>query len=151
MHRSAGSYGWSSAGRFHHAQSHVHRFMNCVGGYVAHVGTYSLGAARTLLPHIVMDMDRLRAQHTAWATMEGHTQLFVAFGGVPLRNTQVNSGGASQHEVGPSLRKLAAAGVRLVNVSPVRSDFDAATGVEWIQSGPTPMPYDARPRAHFDR
>src|SRR5512139_725873 len=30
----AGSYGWSSAGRFHHAQSQVHRFMNCLGGYV---------------------------------------------------------------------------------------------------------------------
>ena len=29
-----GSYGWSSAGRFHHAQSQVHRFLNSVGGYV---------------------------------------------------------------------------------------------------------------------
>jgi biotin/methionine sulfoxide reductase len=37
----AGSYGWSSAGRFHHAQSQVHRFMNAIGGYVAHVGTYA--------------------------------------------------------------------------------------------------------------
>jgi biotin/methionine sulfoxide reductase len=53
----AGSYGWSSAGRFHHAQSQVHRFMNTIGGYVAHLGTYSLGAARTLLPRILMDMD----------------------------------------------------------------------------------------------
>jgi len=132
----AGSYGWSSAGRFHHAQSQVHRFMNCVGGYVAHVGTYSLGAARTLLPHIVADMDQLRAQHTAWTVMEQHTKLFVAFGGIPLRNTQVNSGGASQHEVGPWLRRLAAAGVKLVNVSPVRSDFDAAPGVEWIPIRP---------------
>ena len=28
--------------------------MNTFGGYVAHLGTYSLGAARTLLPRIVM-------------------------------------------------------------------------------------------------
>ena len=27
-----GSYGWSSAGRFHHAQSQVHRFLNSIGG-----------------------------------------------------------------------------------------------------------------------
>src|SRR5439155_480831 len=27
-----GSYGWSSAGRFHHAQSQLHRFLNCLGG-----------------------------------------------------------------------------------------------------------------------
>ena len=132
----AGSYGWSSAGRFHHAQSQVHRFMNCAGGYVAHVGTYSLGAARTLLPHIVADMDALRAQHTAWPVLEQHCQLFVAFGGVPLRNTQVNSGGASQHEVGVWLRRLAAAGVQLVNVSPVRSDLVTTRPVEWIPIRP---------------
>ena len=29
----AGCYGWASAGRFHHAQSQIHRFMNCIGGY----------------------------------------------------------------------------------------------------------------------
>ena len=133
----AGSYGWSSAGRFHHAQSQVHRFMNCAGGYVHHVGTYSLGAARTLLPHIVADMDALRLQHTPWSVLEQHCKLFVAFGGVPLRNTQVNSGGASQHEVGLWLRRLAAAGVKLVNVSPVRSDLMTTTGpVEWIPIRP---------------
>ena len=27
-----GSYGWSSAGRFHHAQSQLHRFLNTIGG-----------------------------------------------------------------------------------------------------------------------
>ena len=33
-----GSYGWSSAGRFHHAQSQVHRFLNTTfGGYVRSV------------------------------------------------------------------------------------------------------------------
>jgi biotin/methionine sulfoxide reductase len=35
-----GSYGWSSAGRFHHAQSQVHRFLNiALGGYVRSVNT----------------------------------------------------------------------------------------------------------------
>ena len=28
----AGSYGWASAGRFHHAQSQLKRFLNCLGG-----------------------------------------------------------------------------------------------------------------------
>jgi len=40
-----GSYGWSSAGRFHHAQSQVHRFLKTVGGYVLHTVSYSLGIA----------------------------------------------------------------------------------------------------------
>ena len=30
----ASSYGWASSGRFHHAQSQIHRFMNLAGGYV---------------------------------------------------------------------------------------------------------------------
>ena len=61
-----GSYGWSSAGRFHHAQSQVHRFLNSVGGYVRHQDSYSLGAARVLMPHIVAPMDELMSMHTPW-------------------------------------------------------------------------------------
>ena len=41
-----GSYGWASAGRFHHAQSQIHRFLNTsLGGYVRSVNSYSSGAA----------------------------------------------------------------------------------------------------------
>lgn len=132
----AGSYGWSSAGRFHHAQSQVHRFMNCLGGYVAHLGTYSLGAARTLLPRILMDMDVMRSQQTAWVSLEQHCELLVAFGGVPSKNSQVNSGGISQHEVRPMLKRLATAGVKFVNVSPLREDFESAPNAEWVPVRP---------------
>ena len=130
-----GSYGWSSAGRFHHAQSQVHRFLNTIGGYVAHVGTYSLGAARTLLPHILMDMDSMRAQHTAWVQLERNCELIVAFGGIPLKNTQVNSGGISLHEVRPALERLALTGVKFVNVSPLRDDL-TVPGAEWLAVRP---------------
>lgn len=59
-----GSYGWGSAGRFHHAQSQLHRFLNCIGGYVFSTDSYSLGAGRVLMPHIVGNMDWLLAAHT---------------------------------------------------------------------------------------
>jgi biotin/methionine sulfoxide reductase len=42
-----GSYGWASAGRFHHAQSQLHRFLNCLGGYVRSVNNYSFGTSWT--------------------------------------------------------------------------------------------------------
>ena len=49
-----GSYGWASAGRFHHAQSQVHRFLSLtLGGYVRSVGTYSGAAAETVLRHVL--------------------------------------------------------------------------------------------------
>ena len=78
-----GSYGWSSAGRFHHAQSQVHRFLNALGGYVRHVDSYSLGAGRALLPHVVCPMEYLLANSHDWGTVAAHTRLFVSFGGAP--------------------------------------------------------------------
>ncbi|PWC89340.1 biotin transporter BioY [Azospirillum sp. TSH100] len=131
-----GSYGWASAGRFHHAQSQLHRFLNCIGGYTAHSDTYSLGAGRVLMPRILASMDDLMLSHTAWTSLEKHCELFVAFGGLPARNAQVGSGGASDHLVKPALGRLAAAGVRFVNVSPVRHDLDDVPGAEWIAIRP---------------
>lgn len=134
----AGSYGWSSAGRFHHAQSQVHRFMNCAGGYTGHVGTYSLGAARTLMPRILMPMDDIIGRMTSWPVLEAHCELFVAFGGLPGKNAQVGTGGASQHWLKGGLARLAAAGCTIINVSPARADLDCGSNatVEWLPIRP---------------
>lgn len=130
-----GSYGWSSAGRFHHAQSQVHRFLNCIGGYVYSVDTYSSGAARRILPHVLGEMDALRRDHTSWRMLAENCELFVAFGGLPIRNTQVNSGGASVHAVADWIGELARRGTRFVNISPARHDLDQASS-EWLPIRP---------------
>jgi biotin/methionine sulfoxide reductase len=131
-----GSYGWASAGRFHHAQSQIHRFLNCIGGYVRHTDSYSLGAARVLMPHIVASMDDLMAHHTSWDVLEKHTGLFVGFGGVPLKNAQMNPGGIGEHLVSGSLRRMAQAGVQFVNVSPTGTDLETGGNVEWLPIRP---------------
>ena len=130
-----GSYGWASAGRFHHAQSQIHRFLNAIGGYVRHEDSYSLGAGRVVLPHIVAPMDELMASHTSWDVMAEHTKLFVTFGGVPSKNAQVNAGGVGQHHVPGGLRAMAAAGCRFVNFSPVRDNLNEVPA-EWIPCRP---------------
>jgi biotin/methionine sulfoxide reductase len=131
-----GSYGWSSAGRFHHAVGQLHRFLNILGGYVRSVDSYSLGAGRALMPHVVTDMDDSNASHTSWSVITEHTDLFVTFGGVPLKNTQVSSSGAGDHRVRGGLRSAARAGVRFVNISPVRDNIDTGGDVEWIPIRP---------------
>jgi biotin/methionine sulfoxide reductase len=128
-----GSYGWSSAGRFHHAVGQLHRFLNVLGGYVRSVDSYSLGAGRALMPHVVTDMDDSNASCTSWSVLAEHTQLFVTFGGVPLKNTQVSSSGAGDHRVRAWLEQLRAAGVRFVNISPVRDNLPFG---EWIPIRP---------------
>lgn len=131
-----GSYGWSSAGRFHHAVGQLHRFLNTLGGYVRSVDSYSLGAGRALMPHIVTDMDDSNASHTSFSVLAEHTQLFVTFGGVPLKNTQVSSSGAGDHRVRAGLQDMARRGVRFVNISPVRDNLETGGPVEWIPIRP---------------
>ena len=131
-----GSYGWASAGRFHHAQSQVHRFLNMCGGYVRHTESYSLGAARVLMPHIVAPMDDLMAVHTSWDIVANHTRLFIAFGGIPAKNAQIAAGGAGDHRVRAGLQRMRAAGTRFVNIGPVNDNLDTGSGHEWLAIRP---------------
>ncbi len=126
-----GSYGWSSAGRFNHAQSQVHRFLNQLGGYVRHVGSYSLGAGRSLLPYVLAPMEYLAGAQSAWPDLERHCRVFVAFGGVSSKNAQVSNGGASDHTMRDQVGRLARAGVHFVNFSPIRRDLAEAPGAQW--------------------
>lgn len=131
-----GSYGWASAGRFHHALSQIHRFLNCAGGFVRDSDTYSLGAGRVIMPHILAPMDELMAHHTTWDVMAKHTEIFVAFGGVPAKNTQITPGGASDHRVERGLRDMSTKGVRFVNISPVSDNLDCGDNKEWVKIRP---------------
>lgn len=131
-----GSYGWSSAGRFHHAQSQVHRFLNAIGGYVRHVDSYSLGAARVLMPHIVASMEDLMGMHTPWEVLAEHCKLFVTFGGAPHKNAQINAGGAMVHRLKAGLYGMRDKGVRFVNVTPTAEDLDTGGEIEWLAIRP---------------
>lgn len=136
-----GSYGWASAGRFHHAQTQIHRFLNAIGGYVRHADTYSLGAARVLLPHIVAPIDELMVSHHGWDVLAEHTRLFVSFGGVPAKNAQISASGTARHRAREGLARMAARGCRFVNFSPVGSDLEipgpaGASALEWIPIRP---------------
>ncbi|WP_213875292.1 molybdopterin guanine dinucleotide-containing S/N-oxide reductase [Pseudomonas sp. dw_358] len=131
-----GSYGWGSAGRFHHAQSQLHRFLNGWGGYTYSTDSYSLGAGRVLMPHIVGNMDWLLAGHTSWRNLAEHCELFVAFGGLPAKNAQCSPGGASDHLLRSAVERMSEAGVRFVNVSPLRDDLTGARHNEWLAVRP---------------
>ncbi|WP_076866128.1 molybdopterin-dependent oxidoreductase [Bradyrhizobium mercantei] len=132
-----GSYGWSSAGRFHHAQSQIHRFLNTIGGYVRHRDSYSIGAVQVFMRHVLAPMSELEFCHTTWPILRDHTRLFVAFGGLPIKNAQVSSGGAARHRVKEGIAAMAAAGCKFVNISPVRDNLVIdGVDVEWIPLRP---------------
>ena len=128
----AGSYGWSSAGRFHHAQSQLKRFLNTIGGFVGSVGNYSYNAALELMPHIVGPFRPHVAQATRWSVIARHSGLVVMFGGMALRNTQVSDGGVSRHRMAGNLKACAEAGVQFINISPLRSDAEKELHARWM-------------------
>lgn len=132
-----GSYGWSSAGRFHHAQSQVHRFLNCAGGYVAHRDSYSLAAGRVVMPHVVGDHRGLVSEHTSWPSIAAEGELVVMFGGMPLKNGQINHGGVGRHTVREGLEACRKAGVEFVNIGPVRDDAVDFLDAEWLPLRPS--------------
>ncbi|SFA83965.1 biotin/methionine sulfoxide reductase [Rhizobium sp. NFR07] len=127
-----GSYGWSSAGRFHHAQSQIHRFLNVLGGYVRSVNTYSSGAASVIIPHVLGPYDTFDRKSVTWDAIERSTELVLAFGGMAIKNADVHGGGISKHVVRGKLGGAKARGARFISISPLKDDFSGELDAEWL-------------------
>ncbi|WNV85814.1 molybdopterin-dependent oxidoreductase [Umezawaea sp. Da 62-37] len=128
-----GSYGWGSAGRLHHAQSQLHRFLNTIGGYTRSVNDYSRGASMVLLPHLIGARGALdlRYKPASWTDVAEHTDLLVSFGGVRRSNTWVVPGGHARH-VGSDFARAVGRGTEVVALTAQRDDAFADLGAEWV-------------------
>ena len=119
----AGSYGWASAGRFHHAKSQVNRFFNLFGGFSSSFQSYSYAAAQTLLPHIIgLDLYTTLEEHTTWNALSEECELILMFGGMPLKNSKVSAGGVGKHVTKLGMKKCCDKGVEFINISPLIDD-----------------------------
>jgi biotin/methionine sulfoxide reductase len=132
-----GTYGWASAGRFHHAQSHLRRFLNLAGGCTKSVNTYSTAALEVIVRHVLgVDVMRMSDVMPTWAEIVADGELVVAFGGLAPKNSQVNSGGLGAHTAAAWQRRCKEAGVEFVSVGPVKADAADFLEAEWL----TPRP-----------
>jgi biotin/methionine sulfoxide reductase len=131
-----GSYGWSSAGRVHHARSLVRRFLFLGGGCVDQVANYSFGAATYILPRVIGTFQPVVGDITDWSSIVKHTRLMLAFGGLATKNGQVTSGGAGAHTMELWLKRAKAAGIEFVSVSPLKSDAPDWLEAQWIPIRP---------------
>jgi biotin/methionine sulfoxide reductase len=128
-----GSYGWASAGRFHHAPSQVHRFLNvALGGYVRSVNSYSAGAAAVILPHVFGSMDAVSSRNVTWEQIAEHTDVVLAFGGMAPKNSMVAGGGVSRHIERGAMLAARQHGCEFILVSPLRSDLPEEAGGDWV-------------------
>ncbi len=131
-----GSYGWASAGRFHHANSQVHRFLSTIGGYTWSKDTYSHAAGAVMVPHVLGSFDEQLLYATSWPSIVDNAELVVAFGGLPLKNAQIDSGGVGVHSQRDMMKAAADAQIRFINISPLRTDVLDYCDAQWIQARP---------------
>ncbi|MBL8629059.1 MAG: molybdopterin-dependent oxidoreductase [Rhodospirillaceae bacterium] len=132
----AGSYGWASAGRFHHAQSQLKRFMNTIGGFAYSVNSYSIAAGEVLVNHVMGGLRAFWAWTPTWDIIAEHSELVVAFGGLSLKNAQVEGGGMGRHVAREGQLKCRDRGVQFVSISAVRDDTADFLNADWL----TPRP-----------
>ena len=132
----AGSQGWGSAGIFHEARGQLRRFMAAFGGFIDQTSNYSFGTALVFLPHVLGNAQACTGPLTSWSSIARHSKLMVLFGGANPKNLHVTKGGCAAHAIGQSLADLARAGVKVVNVSPIREDGPPALAPEWIAIKP---------------
>jgi biotin/methionine sulfoxide reductase len=125
-----GSYGWASAGRFHDAQSQIHRFLNLAGGYVRSVNSYSSGAATIILPHVVGPQGIVAGNNVSWDELVAESAVVVAFGGMAVKNNDVGGGGG-EHIARERLHAARARGAEFHLVGPLRDDLPAEVGAVW--------------------
>jgi biotin/methionine sulfoxide reductase len=117
--------------------SQVHRFLNSIGGYTYSVDDYSIAAGHVITPHVFgFSFDDMVDEMPSFVEIAEHTELVVAFGGMPIKNSQVQYGGQGRHMLSSRLETCRDRGVRFVNLSPLGEDLIAAVDAEWIPVRP---------------
>jgi biotin/methionine sulfoxide reductase len=131
-----GSYGWSSAGRFHHARTQIRRFLAAAGGFTDQTGNYSWGAAHAILPHVLGSAGAVSGAATGWQSMAEHCDVLVAFGGLNPKNWRVTSGGARDHHMPEMLAHAVSRGMQVIVISPNGDDCPPALGATLVRPRP---------------
>ncbi|SOE50481.1 molybdopterin guanine dinucleotide-containing S/N-oxide reductases [Burkholderia sp. OK233] len=127
----AGSYGWTSCGRFHHAPSQLKRMLNLVGGYTGHVDTYSVAAGPVILRHTLGDPEACSGGASTLDAVAAHAQTVVVFGALSPRTAQTEAGGIARHQLETFLRAMVERRVHFVLISPLRDDLPEWVPAEW--------------------
>lgn len=132
-----GSYGWASAGRFHHPKGQLNRMLGLLGGFVQQDGNYSYGAGMTILPHVLGSYGPVAGQVPMWEDVVANTEVILLFGGMPMGNSQVNPGGVGRHQTRSWVHKLKAKGVEITHIGPRRTDMpEELRDAEWLPIKP---------------
>ena len=100
------------------------------------MNTYSLAAGEVILPRVLGPAYNMMPRHTSWRSIAEHGELMVAFGGLPIKNSQVSPGGNTRHTQTRDMTHAREQGVRFINISPIREDAIDVLEAEWLAIRP---------------
>jgi biotin/methionine sulfoxide reductase len=127
----AGSYGWTSCGRLHHAPTLLKRMLNLVGGFTGHVDTYSIAAGPVILRHTLGSDAACSGQANTLDSIAEHTETLLVFGALSPRTQQIEAGGIGGHKLETYLKRIAERNIRVILISPLRDDLPSWVNAEW--------------------
>src|SRR4029077_12210352 len=100
------------------------------------VDTYSNAAGSVITPHVLGDATAITGPGTTWNSIAANTRLIVSFGGMPLKNLQIEAGGTGEHSSTSAIRDLAGRGIECVCTSPIRADYSDELNAQWLPAVP---------------
>ena len=89
-----------------------------------------------ITPHVLGDDKAIRGPGTTWDSVAANTRLVVSFGGMPLKNLQIEAGGTGEHSSITAIGNLAGRGIEFVCISPIRADYADELKAEWLPAIP---------------
>ena len=84
-----------------------------------------------IVPH-VLGSAKYIYEATSWQSIIDNTELLVAFGGLPLKNSHIGQGGVGSHRTKEALHNARKAGVEFINISPLKNDISKNLESSWI-------------------
>lgn len=127
----AGSYGWTSCGRFHHASTLLKRVLNLVGGYTGHRDTYSIAAGPVILRHTLGNDQACGGGANTLDSIAENTETLLVFGALSPRTAQSEAGGIGTHQLEKFLARMQERGIKVTLVSPLKDDLPKWLEAEW--------------------
>jgi biotin/methionine sulfoxide reductase len=96
-----------------------------------------VAAAEVIIPHVLgLPFFKLAFESPTTADITRHCKTLLLFGGAAMKNNQINSGGLGAHTAKAQLQQIRDAGVKIINVSPLRDDVGAFLDAQWLPIRP---------------
>ena len=89
-----------------------------------------------MVPHILGSYRAYLDTCTSWESIKKNTEVFLCFGGIPIKNGQISQGGTGNHYQRKNLVEAANSGIEFINISPLKSDLIDEVKGEWITARP---------------